>query len=71
LAKREREHHPERVLDGEETQLRHSHGGAEVVERRAGDRAQHEIQQQPEQELHVEQDREPLAAGVVAVAAAS
>ena len=59
------DHHRD-VLDGPETQLRRSHGGAEVLHRLNRERTQGEIEDQTEQHLHVERrdhDQAPAVGG--------
>ncbi len=54
------------VLDREESQRRIAHRGAHVGPRVANERAEPDVEQQPDQELHVERDAEPAHACRVA-----
>ena len=57
---------PNDVLDRPEAHQRILHGAAEVAERRLGQRAEDEVEQQPEQHLQIERAQEDLADPIVA-----
>ena len=57
--------HADDVFDGEEAQPGYFHGGAEIRHRLARERAEDEIEQQPQEELDIQRDDEQSDGAIV------
>ena len=65
VRERDPDDHAGDVLDGPEPGDLVLHGGAEVLERRPGDRAERDVEDQAKQELQIEAGDEPEADALV------